>query len=917
MRGAAAFARLVRFVVRRPIPVLAAVGLLAVLAAVYALRIQPSASTDTLVNRSSQSFKDTEQFKKEFGDDAVVVLVKGNLERTLLTSDLDTLIKLEGCLSGNVPAKSIVQNGKLVAAGLDRMPHVCTQIAQAKAAKVVFGPGTFTNTAVERIGAGFTQERNQEAAKADEVAQAARQAAAAKGYSKARQNKLALEARQLVYAQFVKQTLSLALQYGLTSVPAINNTEFVSQLWFDPSKGVNVPKARFAFLAPSSNAALVQVRLKPGLSDAQRRHAIGLIQKATKDKFFHMQNGQRYIVSGVPVVADALATSVQHAVVVLLIAVLVVMAATLALVFRARLRMLPLALALAAAALAFGAVTLVGGSLTMASVAALPVLIGLAVDYAIQFHSRFEEGAAAGLRPEDAAPTAAAAGGPTIASAGLATAVGFLVLLLSPVPMVRGFGAVLVLGIVLAFAVALTAGFAALSRFGHGPRVRPEDVPPLFPRGREWLARAGATRPGNLLVNGATGAWDFIRRGASASVANAVERPRRVLAVGLLLAAIGWAADTQTKVVSDVTQLVPQNLQALKDVKQLEAATGVSGELDVTVRAKDLTDPSVVKWMTNFEQRVLAAHGYKPGDRCSQAKNAPELCPALSLPDLFSASGQPITRQGVRSLLAAVPTYFSQGVISPDHKVANMAFGIRLMPLDRQKRLIDDIRGQLHPPAGVRADVVGLPVLAADANSALSSTSRRALTLLAGLAAVFFVLLAIRRSLREAAVPLIPIAFATGWSALVLFLLRIPLNPMSAGLGALVIAISTEFSVLLSARYKEERGSGAGPARALERTYASTGAAVLASGTTAIAGFAALIASDITMLRQFGIVTVVDLTVSLLGVMVVLPAALMWAEQHGRFTLGDLDPRRALSRLRLPRLRRPRPDAPAVEAQGQ
>jgi hypothetical protein len=46
------------------------------------------------------------------------------------------------------------------------------------------------------------------------------------------------------------------------------------------------------------------------------------------------------------------------------------------------------------------------------------------------------------------------------------------------------------------------------------------------------------------------------------------------------------------------------------------------------------------------------------------------------------------------------------------------------------------------------------------------------------------------------------------------------------------------------------------------------------------------------MLRDFGVVTVVDLTVSLLGVMVVLPAALVWAEEHGPFTLRDLDPRR-------------------------
>ena len=35
------------------------------------------------------------------------------------------------------------------------------------------------------------------------------------------------------------------------------------------------------------------------------------------------------------------------------------------------------------------------------------------------------------------------------------------------------------------------------------------------------------------------------------------------------------------------------------------------------------------------------------------------------------------------------------------------------------------------------------------------------------------------------------------------------------------------------------------------------------------------------MLRDFGAVTVVNLTVSLVGVMIVLPAALVWSEQRG------------------------------------
>ena len=135
----------------------------------------------------------------------------------------------------------------------------------------------------------------------------------------------------------------------------------------------------------------------------------------------------------------------------LLLVALLVMAATLALVFRVRARLLPLGVALAAAGLTFGGMALVGATLTMASIAVLPVLIGLAVDYAIQLQARFEEERPAGAMPAEAALRAARAGAPTIATAAGATVAGFLVLQLSPVPMVRGFGLLLVVGVVVAF----------------------------------------------------------------------------------------------------------------------------------------------------------------------------------------------------------------------------------------------------------------------------------------------------------------------------------------------------------------------------------------------------------------------------------------------------------------------------------
>jgi uncharacterized protein len=906
-----AFRRVVRGVTRRPLLVLALTGALALGGAVLALRLEPSTATETLVDRGSGTFEATERFKRDFGDEAVLVLVRGELARTVLTADLGRVLRLEGCLSGNVPDTP---------QGLGNLPRVCREIAELRPAKVVYGPGTFINTAVNQIAEEFTTRRRANERDAARAAEAARRLSKRRGDPAAEQDRLARAAREAVTTQFTQYVINLGLRYGLTDVPRIDSPDFVSTLVFDTGSGEpGVPKSRFAYLFPSKNAALIQIRMRPDLTDEERRRAIGLIEEATSQRVFRPREGARYIVTGVPVVAERLADAVQRSIFVLLGAALLVMAATLALVFRTRLRLLPLALALAAAAMTFGALSLAGGSLTMASIAVLPVLIGLAVDYAIQFQARFDEELARGHRapgeaPRAAAPArstarreaaaaAAAAGGPTILTAGIATAVGFLVLLLSPVPMVRGFGALLVLGIGLALACALCAGFAALTRFGG--RERPPHVPPSLPRVRARLAAAG--RHPRVI-----GTREWVADRSWRALGLALERPRRVLVIGLALAVVGLALDTQSEVISDIRELVPQDLQALKDVNVLQEETGVSGEIDVTVRAEDITAPAVVAWMTRFQNGVLRAHGYRPGKRCTQGKGAPELCPALSLPDLWGTAGG---RQGqVRRLLDAVPPYFSQGVVTRDRRTANLAFGIRLMPLERQKGVVDDIKRRLDPPDGVEAAVVGLPVLAAEANGALSSPWRRALTLVAALLGVFLVLLAVRRSARAAAVPLIPIALATGWSGGVLFVLgllpgplEVDLNPMSVTLAALVIAISTEFSVLLSSRYRQERDAGAGPSRAIELTYASTGAAVLASGATAIAGFGALIASDIRMLRDFGIVAVVDLSVSLLGVMLVLPAALLWAEEHGPFGVRDLDPRVLLRGLRP---RRAHADAP-------
>jgi hydrophobe/amphiphile efflux-3 (HAE3) family protein len=875
-------ARIAGRAVERPTPVIAAAALLTLIGAVAALSLEPARSPDSLVDRGSGAYAATQRFYDQFGGEPVEVLVKGDLPDLLRSDNLGRLLALEGCLSGRA------KGGKVI--GGQPAPPACAAIARLNPSFAVFGPATYLNQFAIAARNQYSQQSSATLRQAQQAARDAMLVARRKGFSQAQQQQAGLAAAQQVLGRFQQQLAGLAVRYGQTGLPKIDDPRFVQAAICDASQRGCVPKPQLAAIVPSSDAALISVRLRPGLSDSQRHEAISLFREAVADPTFRLQTGASgtepsYVVSGVPVVFEGLAQELSTQTFILLAAALAAMVIVLSAVFRTRLRLLPLGIALGAAGIVFGFLALVGGSLTMASIAVLPVLIGLSVDYAIQFQARFGEATEQGSSPPRAAVEAAAAGGPVIATAALATMAGFAVLVLSPIPMVRGFALLLVLGILLAFALALTVGLSSLSLLGARPPAR----------GRQFVAGRSAGAGGRLP------AW------GGRALAFSIASPGRVLAVAALLAIAGWGVGTRISLISDIRELVPGDLPALEDVDALEEATGVSGLTYVTVDAPDLSDPAVITWMHDFERRVLRRHGFRGRDASCGADEV-ELCPEISLADfLYTGGEQAPSRARIRAQLRLLPPYVSQALMARDPAGGDtglITFGIKVMPFDQQKELIDDIRRQVDPsgpgngpPAGVSAQVVGLPVLAADANSALSGN--RYLVTIVGLLAVALVLMVAYRSASRALVPLIPIALATGWASLVLWVAGVPLNPMSATLGALVVAIATEFSVLLSARYHEERQRGATVGEALRLAYARTGSAVFASGVTAIAGFAVLVLTDIRMLRDFGLVTVFDLAVTLVGVLLVLPAALVWSE-------GGFEPLASLA-ARLRRRGRPAP----------
>ena len=180
----------------------------------------------------------------------------------------------------------------------------------------------------------------------------------------------------------------------------------------------------------------------------------------------------------------------------------------------------------------------------------------------------------------------------------------------------------------------------------------------------------------------------------------------------------------------------------MRDLTRVQDATGVSGELDVSVRAPDLADPATIRWMAAFKQRVLRSNGFDGPDPSCRAA---EVCPGPALSDFLTGGGAPLTRRGIRETLAQLTPYDLEQVAPIDPRTgrlghtALLAFGIRAQSLEGQQALIDRVRSEIGtpgspggPPPGVEVRLAGLPVIAAQAASDLSS-SRYWLTL-AGLA---------------------------------------------------------------------------------------------------------------------------------------------------------------------------------------
>src|SRR3954470_24497311 len=111
-----------------PIVALTAAGIFA------ATQLSTNAGTDTLVSKGSSEYKATQDFHEKFGDEPVIVLVKEDLRKLVLTKDLEPLFELEECFAGGTQLAQALPHRPR-----DPLPRVCSRIAQIHPSHSVFG----------------------------------------------------------------------------------------------------------------------------------------------------------------------------------------------------------------------------------------------------------------------------------------------------------------------------------------------------------------------------------------------------------------------------------------------------------------------------------------------------------------------------------------------------------------------------------------------------------------------------------------------------------------------------------------------------------------------------------------------------------------------------------------------------------
>ena len=294
-----------------------------------------------------------------------------------------------------------------------------------------------------------------------------------------------------------------------------------------------------------------------------------------------------------------------------------------------------------------------------------------------------------------------------------------------------------------------------------------------------------------------------------------------------------------------------------------------------------------VRFVTEFANEQLA-------ERPDELLTASSIVTTVAfLLDVPGTTPLPPTGEDVRRAYEVAPPDIQRALVNPEGGALNLVFRTGPGSLDERAVYTNEIRDQLEAgetaggvviPEGVRATPSGLAVVGVGLLENIEA-NRILLTYLA--VGFVFLFLSVRlRSLVRALLSMVPVLIAVGAASLVAWIFDLQLSPMTAVGGPLVVALCTEFTSLILLRFIEERQRGYSPREAMDVTASRTGRAFIVSALTAISGVAVIAFSSLPLLRDFGLIVAMNVSVALLSALVFLPPMLVWAEERGWVTRG-------------------------------
>ncbi|MCH7787897.1 MAG: MMPL family transporter [Acidobacteria bacterium] len=573
----------------------------------------------------------------------------------------------------------------------------------------------------------------------------------------------------------------------------------------------------------------------------------------TKDVTF---DGFEMVVTGSPIYLQEINNYLQGGMITLGLAAMAIMALILILLFQVRWRLLPLAAVVFGIAWGFSIMGFLGIDLSLVTISGLPILIGLGIDFAIQIHNRVEEEVVLDRAEHPIADSMANMVPPLIVAV-VGSVLAFLALRISQVPMIRDFGVLLAIGVT---ALLITGVVIPAASLGI----------------REWTTPT-TERKTSLVEH------IVVRLG---SLPSKLGLPLVILAV--ILFGIGVAVEGDAEIESDPIRWIDQSSQTVTDIELLTEETGFASTLGILVQANNVIVDEINEMLWEFtldtEERpevVSSSSLVNTMGKIIMIPDGTPLAPTSAdiagslevMPDDIKAALIKDDLTSTQVNLRLIEASLEERAVLVEEIEADLEARIDALELDEDSILLINIAEGSEP---VRAVPSGLAVVGTGLLENLSAN--RALLTYLGLAIVAAWLILRHRSLSRALLSMVPVTLAVGVSAIIVAVFEITLSPLTTVGGPLVIASCTEFSVLILARYLEERQRGLEPRAASDLAAARTGRAFFTSAATTIGGFAVLIGSALPLLRDFGIIVTINVAVALLAALVVMPPLVVWAD---------------------------------------